>query len=269
MADTLWLLNYAATHPNAQIRNTARKTILHIHSDASYLFRPRSRSRAGGHYFLGDDLPNMSTPPTTCPHLNGPIHSIYRIMSNVMISSAKSEISAAYINGQEAVPICTLISKLGNPQPATPIQVDNSTADGFANNTIKQKRSKAIDMRFYWICDRTSQGQLLIYWQPGTTNLGDYNTKHHSPAHQQLMQPKYLHTSEELAQCAIAHIMRGCVNFRFPKTVRHGTSLHRICPKLLIDSSPSQLKSQKSVRRPTVKLFGSSPSRLDSQTSVR
>ena len=29
------------------------------------------------------------------------------------------------------------------------------------------------------------------------------------------------------------------VNSRVPKTVRYGTSLHRICPKLLIDSSPS------------------------------
>ena len=33
------------------------------------------------------------------------------------------------------------------------------------------------------------------------------------------------------------------VNSRVPKTVRHGTSLHTIRPKLLIDSSPIQLKS--------------------------
>ena len=49
------------------------------------------------------------------------------------------------------------------------------------------------------------------------------------------------------------------VNSRVPKTVRHGTSLHRICPKLLIDSIPSRLESQTSVRQPTAKLFGSSP----------
>ena len=61
------------------------------------------------------------------------------------------------------------------------------------------------------------------------------------------------------------YIVNSCVL----KTVRHGTSLHRICPKLLIDWSPSQLDSQTSVRRPTVKLFGSSPIRLDSQASAR
>ena len=129
----------------------------------------------------------MSTPPTTFPRLNGPIHSISRIMSNVMGSAAEAEIGAAYLDGREAVPIRNLLRKLGHPQPATPIQVDNSTADGFANDTIKKKRSKPTNMRFYWIRYCTSQGQFLVYWQPGITNLGNYHTKHRSPAHHQLM----------------------------------------------------------------------------------
>ena len=141
------------------------------------------------------------------------------------------------------MPIRTLLHEMGHPQPATPIQVDNSTANGFTNDTIKQRQSKAIDMRFYWNRDLTSQGQFLIYWQPGITNLGNYHTKHHSSAQHKLMLPTYLHTTEELAQCTIAQILRGCVNSRVPKAVRHGTSLHRICPKLLIDSSTSRLES--------------------------
>ena len=48
-ANTLWLLNYTATHPNANIRYTASDMILHIHIDASYLSKPRVRSRAGEH----------------------------------------------------------------------------------------------------------------------------------------------------------------------------------------------------------------------------
>jgi hypothetical protein len=44
---------------------------------------------------------------------------------------------------------------MGHPQPSTPIQVDNTTAVGFANDTMKQKRPKAIDMRFYWVKCRT------------------------------------------------------------------------------------------------------------------
>ena len=79
----------------------------------------------------------MSKPPTTRPRLNGPIRSISRIMSNVMGLAAEAKIGATYINGQESVPIRTLLLELGHPHPVTPIQVDKSTADGFANDTIK------------------------------------------------------------------------------------------------------------------------------------
>ena len=47
-ADTLWLLSYAATHPNSKIRYTASDMILHIHNNASYLSKLRAGSRASG-----------------------------------------------------------------------------------------------------------------------------------------------------------------------------------------------------------------------------
>ena len=106
-ADTLWQINYATTHPNAKISYTASDMILYIHSDASYLSEPRACSRACGHNFLSDKHPDMTTPPTNRPRLNGPIHSISQILSNVLGSAAEAEIGAAYINGQEAVPIRT------------------------------------------------------------------------------------------------------------------------------------------------------------------
>ena len=48
--ETLWLINYAATHPDATICYSASNMILHVHSDASYLSEPKSRISAGGHY---------------------------------------------------------------------------------------------------------------------------------------------------------------------------------------------------------------------------
>ena len=209
--EVVWLLNYATSNPTAVIRYSASDMVLHIHSDASYLSEPKSRSRAGGHYFLSDRSPVPSEPPKTTPKLNGPIYSLSRIMRNVMGSAAEAEIGSSYTNGQEAIPIRTTLEEMGHPQPPTPMQVDNSTAEGFANDTIKQKRSKAIDMRFYWIKDRTRQGQFLVYWRPGTTNLGDYHTKHHSAAHHRQMRPIFLHTTEQLAQNVIQLLLRGCV----------------------------------------------------------
>jgi hypothetical protein len=41
---------------------------------------------------------------------------------------------------------------------------------------MKQRRSPAMDMRFYWIRNRVQQNQFHIYWRPGTKNLGDYFT---------------------------------------------------------------------------------------------
>ena len=59
------------------------------------------------------------------------------------------EIGAAFLVAQSAIEMRTALIEMGHPQQPTPIEVDNSTAAGFANKIIKQKRSKAIDMRYY------------------------------------------------------------------------------------------------------------------------
>jgi len=178
------LLNYVATHPNAVIRYHRSDMILHVHSDASYLSEPQARSRAGGHFYLSNS--NSSTP-------NGPIHTISSIMKNVMSSAAEAEIGAVFINCQDSEPIRTSLFEMGHAQPPTPVQTDNTTAAGFLNETIKQKRTKAIDMRFYWIIDRIRQNHFRVYWKSKLGNLGDYFTKHHSPAHHQRMRPHFIH----------------------------------------------------------------------------
>jgi predicted transposase YdaD len=81
---------------------------------------------------------------------------------------------------------------MGHPQAATPIQTDNACAAGIAHETVKQRRSKAIDMCFYWIRDRIKQCQFIIHWRAGKYNLVDYFIKHHSPAHHKLMRSRYL-----------------------------------------------------------------------------
>jgi hypothetical protein len=191
-AAVIQLLNYAATHPDATIRYHASDMVLYDHSDASYLSEPQARSRAGGHFFLSQHPEDPTKAPLHQPRLNGPVHTVCQILRNVMASAAEAEVGAIFINAQDAIPIRNTLIELGHPQPPTPIQTDNSTAAGFANDTIKQKRSKAMDMRFYWIKDREQQGQFLIYWRPGTENIGDYHTKHHSPSHHRLMRPKFL-----------------------------------------------------------------------------
>jgi hypothetical protein len=89
--------------------------------------------------------------------------------------------------------IRNILDEMGFKQPGpTPIQCDNTVATGLANDSIKPKRTKAMDMRFYWIKDRVNQGQFRIFWKPGDGNLADYFTKHHPPSHHQQIRSTYL-----------------------------------------------------------------------------
>jgi hypothetical protein len=116
-------------------------------------------------------------------------------MKHVMSSAAQAGVGSIFINDNEAAPLCVMLEEMGNPQPGTPIQTDNSTAYGILNNKVNQKRSKAMDMRFYWIQDRIEQGQYRVYWEPGGENLADCFTKHHSSAHHKMMRNQYVHNT--------------------------------------------------------------------------
>jgi hypothetical protein len=74
------------------------------------------------------------------------------------------------------------------------MQTDNTTAHGILRGTCKQQRSKAIDMRFYWVRDRAQQEQFDIGWGPSAQNMGGYFTKHHPPAHYRGIRSMYLHS---------------------------------------------------------------------------
>ncbi len=196
------LLDYCATHPNATIRYRASDMVLRIQSDASYLSEAKARSRSGGHFYLGDK-------PSNQPERgNGAILTTSTIMRNVMASAAEAECGALFNNTKDGVALRNTLHEMGHPQPPTLVQVDNSTTNGFANKQIKQRKSKSMDMRFYWIQDCVGQKQFNIYWRPGPTNLADYYTKHHSPAHHRSVRSTYLHCLNNLYHS----LLQGCVD---------------------------------------------------------
>ena len=82
------------------------------------------------------------------------------------------------------------LTEMCHPQPPTPMEVDNETAMGFLKSKMKKKLSKAIDMKFYLVRYRDNKNQFMIYWRPGSNNVGDYFSKHHSSVHHQSMRPK-------------------------------------------------------------------------------
>ena len=202
-------LDYMATHPDAKIRYHASDMILNVHSDASYLTAPNARSRAGGIFFLG------SLPRDDCPiRLNGAILVLCTILRCVAASAAEAELGALFLTAQEAKILRITLEELGHPQPATPIHCDNSTAVGIANSTIKRQRSRAMNMRYFWLMCQEAQNIFKVTWVPGGEMLGDYPTKHHTGAHHRRVRPLYQHMASsptELPRAPRPSVRRGCV----------------------------------------------------------
>ena len=183
-------LDYAATHPNASGMH------LWAHTDASYLSESKARSRDGGFYFLSDkpSLPILPTDPP--PPLNGAIAVKSKIIDAVTSSAEEAETGAGFYNAKELLPLRQTLEELGHPQGPTPLQFDNMSATQILKNEVSQKRSKAMDMRYYWLRDRAKQQQFHMHWKKGTQNLADYFTKHHLPSHHKKMRPMFLSDSK-------------------------------------------------------------------------
>jgi hypothetical protein len=186
------LLDYCMMQEEAIITYSASKMILNVHSNAGYLNEKKARSQADGHFFLSN---NDTSPPN-----NGAILTNTTIIKAVMSSVAEAELGALYLNAKEATYLRQILQEMGHPQPRKPNQTNNTMAEGVINNEIQPKCTKAMDMRFHWLRDHEGQRQIKIIWRPGRTNLADYCTKHHPPAHHVNVRSEFLTKVKDLAE---------------------------------------------------------------------
>jgi hypothetical protein len=160
------LLQYTSAHQNYGIRYHASNMQLQIQSDASYLCRPNAKSVIGGLHYLG-----------TTDFINGPIFCTSKLISCVVSSAAEAELGAAFQNAQKGAHFRNTLVELGYPQQPTTISVDNTVALGLAADTINAKRSKSMDVRFFWLRDRVRQLQFFMQHLKGKWNISDFFTK--------------------------------------------------------------------------------------------
>jgi hypothetical protein len=125
MQQTLQLLNFLATQKDAILSYHASDMVLAVHSNASYLSKPKAQSWVGEHFFLSSN--------TTISPNNGAIMNIAYIIKNVVSSATKTELAGLYIIAHKAVYIRIILEELGHAQPPTPLQTDNAMADGVIN----------------------------------------------------------------------------------------------------------------------------------------
>ena len=188
MCATEKLMDYFHTHSDATIRYFSSQMQLHIHSYALYLSVYKYRSRVGGHFFLSENF----DPSSPIKH-NGGVLVVAAILKNVVAYTAEAELGGLFINAKEGEVIKNMLEEMGHPQKPTSMHTYNSTATVIINETVKQHRSKATDMRFCWVRDRCKQEHFLVYWSLGKYNMGDYHTRFHTPSYQKKEMPMHLH----------------------------------------------------------------------------
>ena len=182
------LLNYAANHQHATIR---------YHKSDMVFVLTVTRPTCSNQKQEAELQVTTFYHPKKNPKNNGLIHTVCTIIKNIMLSAPEAKIAAAFLTTKDVMPIRIALTEMGHEQPATPLHTGISTAHGFLNETIKQKRTKAINMRFWLLVDRVSQNHFSIHWSPGSTNLADYFSKHHSPVHHVEMRKTFLYTKNE------------------------------------------------------------------------
>jgi hypothetical protein len=100
-----------------------------------------------------ENIPKGS--PAYSEELFGPVASLFKVAS-----AAEAELGAGFQNAQKAIHFRTTLAELGYPQGPTTLLLDNTVAIGLACDTVNAKRSKSMDMRFFWLRDHVRQGHL-------------------------------------------------------------------------------------------------------------
>ena len=89
-----------------------------------------------------------NTPIQSMPPENGPLP-VYSILINVIASATEAELGGLFEDCHKLIFMRMFLSEMGHPQTPTPMEMDNTSANSIINGTSKQKRSRAIDMKFY------------------------------------------------------------------------------------------------------------------------
>jgi len=170
LAATHQFLRYASSHADFKLTFHASDMILKVISDGSHLSQEKAGSIAGGVHYLGNKRDTHHV-------MNAPILAVCSSIPTVCSAASETEYASLFINAQHAYFERTILEALGYKQPPTCLYADNTAAVGIANDTVKLKRSKAIDMRYHWIRDRVRQGIFKVIWSEGKDNVADYFTK--------------------------------------------------------------------------------------------
>ncbi len=87
-------------------------------------------------------------------------HVTRAVLNLVAASAAEIELGAMFLNAQEEKMIHLILMELGHPQSPTTMHVDNTTAMGIVDNTIKRQWSSGNNCRIF-LMSLTTQDKII------------------------------------------------------------------------------------------------------------
>ena len=188
-----WLLDYLATHPDAKIRYWQSNMRLLIHPDASFLVEWDAKGNYGGYLYLGWNQNDDDS-----QKINGAVDVSASLLPLVAISVPEAELMGTFYNAKKGEILRHTLEEMGWKKGPTTIFVDNNTASGICNSTIKQQRLQAINGQYFWLIDQVNLNTYQIKWATGLENMADYFTKHFAAAHHRDVRPFHVQMQNSL-----------------------------------------------------------------------
>ena len=90
------------------------------------------------------------------------------------------KIASEFDNEQDLTITRRALIEIPHLQPPTLVQVENTTSMIFIKGTLKEKRTKSMDMKHHRLKDRQEQKEFQFHWRLGKCDLVDPFIKHYS-----------------------------------------------------------------------------------------
>ncbi len=162
--------------------------------------------------------------------LNSAFFTLCAILQFVVAPAAGAKLGALFLNCKEDMIFHMTLEEFVHLQPKTQVHCNNTTAVSIGNITVKRQRSRSMEMRYFWVCDKVAQDAYNVRWHPGQGNLADYQSKHHIGTHHQAVCPWYLHEEHSpsfLPRATRPSTLKGCVG-TLPAGYVHNVPLPRV-----------------------------------------
>lgn len=127
--------------------------------------------------YAGDTTTRKSTTGYVIYYGGSPISWCSRLQPIVALSSTEAEFIAAAECAKELLYLKELIHELTGEKVNVNLHIDNQSAMCLIKNGVMNKRSKHIDVRFKFICEKVNKGDLNIVYCPTEEQIADVLTK--------------------------------------------------------------------------------------------